>query len=579
MAFFNINNIQPNAVDLAQPPIPSAPPQPPAPPSATPAAEDKTEADGSGPKNNPAPSLVGFQDYSSYPNSAHKAPVYGGTMFNKDGSGIKPGDPLVFKKVSPDYGNSSIATAKTNSIDPKANAVARAKEIKDKQSAAGGASQKTDDPSAVSQDMSKNIHDAAMAANPQALGNVLQKALQSMVMLKMMDKLTSPAGILSMATGGLGGALQGLAGGIGLSPMMGALNSVMPQLSTSGLLTGSATDALHGGMMGMLNNTPVGALAAHEIAAAASTVSTIAGAMNAISTGNIGGAIDAVASFGGPAFGLQPGSLAAKIALVGPSGTFSTRTNVGGVNVITSITTSPIPHLTNNIPVLNGAEHVAIAALAVSDITGTLSNVLGVGNPIGAALGSVSDITSGVANLSGAFSNISNFTHGSLAGVVNGGIANIVDGGLNKILGAPLSGLIGNVSKLLPSIGPNITNSISKFGPTGMNLGKMQNVMQNATKAMALSKAAHNVAQNIFGQARAEAIADAMGAVTGLAAKVGGAISLVTAFGDKVTATVEGVAQSTVAPGAVVSVGNQVRAVTTEAGVVAPAGGTITMTA
>ena len=166
--------------------------------------------------------------------------------------------------------------------------------------------------------------------------------------------------------------------------------------------------------------------------------------------------------------------------------------------------------------------------------------------------------------VAGAFNNISSFTHTSLGGIVNNGIAGVVDGGLTKILGCPMSGLLSNVSTLLPGIGSSITGALSSFSlpalslpslpslpsiPTipGFNMPALKDILApindignitqgltNATKAMSLSKAAHNVAQNIFGEARAESIANAVGSLSNIVAAVGTPMSMVTAFGDRV---------------------------------------------
>jgi hypothetical protein len=452
------------------------------------------------------------------------------SVVNADGSPVMPkGDALLFTSGT-SWGTSSVAQANTSEVKKDASPIKKAKTVKKDQS---GGKLDPDHPSAVSQDMEKNILDAAMAANPNALGHVLQKALQSMVMLKMMDKVTSPAGILSMASGGMGGALQGLAAGVGISPMLGALNGVMPALSVSGLLNGTGTDTLHNGMMGMLDNVAVGALAASEIASAVSSASTISEAMGAIIDG-AADALDAVAAFGGPAFGLTPGSLAAKIALVGPSGRVNTTVSCGGILVNATIITSQNPHLTQRIPVLTGMEHIEIATAAVSDITGVLSDVLGVNNVVGDILGTVSDVTGGISDLAGAFSNISSFTPGALGGIVNGGIDGVIDGGLSKILGFPMSGLMANVSSLLPGIGGSITSSLSGLGSIGADIGNLTEGLTNATKSLSLSKAAHNVAQNIFGEARAESVANAVGSLANVVAAVGTPMSMITAFGDRV---------------------------------------------
>lgn len=483
-----------------------------------PSETDKTEGTG---QNKINLSSFGIQG------SAKSASVVG-----NDGSPVLPptGDALLFK-TGTSYGeNTELAKPKTSEVSKDASAVTKSKSVKKDQS---GGKLDPDHPSAVSQDMSLNILDAEMAANPGALGHVLQKALSSMIMLKMMDKATSPAGILSMASGGMGGALQGLASGVGISSMLGALNKVMPALSSSPILNNTGKDTLHHGMMGMIDNVAVGALAASEIASAMSSASTISEAMTAIHSG-ASDAIDAVAHFGGPAFGLVPGSLASKIALIGPSGRIDTSVDVRGTRVNATIITSPAPHLTQNIPKLTGMEHVEIATVAVSTITGTLSDALGVNNAVGKTLGTVSDITSGVADLAGVFNKISSFTPASLGGVVNGGIEGVIDGGLTKILGFPMSGLLSNVSSLLPNIGGSITSALSGLGIAGADMGNLTTGLSNATKALSLSKAAHNVAQNIFGEARAESVANAVGSLSNVVAAVGTPMTMVTAFGDKV---------------------------------------------
>jgi len=526
------------------------------PPNSTAIAANKLESDGEGPQNNPNPSApVGPQKY--------KNPI-GGSVEFKMPQGLADSKPPSGSELTSKTGytwglNSPVGKEQSSKTDPAKSAVKDAKNAKKKQNP----SLSPDHPTIVSQDSAKNVHDAFMGANPQSLGAVLTKAMQSMIMLKMMNKMTSPAGILSMASGGIGGALQGMAGAVGLGSMMGAMNQVMPQLSVSGLLNGSAIDALHTGMVGMMNNVTVGALAASEIRAAQSTVSTIAYAMNAISSGDAGGAIDAVASFGGPAFGLQPGSLAAKIALVGPSGIISTSGIYNGVRIYTSVLTSPNPHLTNNIPILTGAEHVAIAAAAVSDIAGGLSDALGVDNPVGSTLkfvsgatGAVSDVIAGAANLASGLPGINSFTHNALGGIINGGIDNIVSAGLSKVLGVPTSGLLGAAATLLPSIGGNIIDTISKASGGGLDSGKVGEAMQNATKALALSRAEFNIAQNIFGASRAEAIVQSIDAAANHCSIIGGAVSHVTAFGDIIHCNPAGALKQAVEVGTQVAIGN-----------------------
>jgi hypothetical protein len=485
------------------------------------AQTDKVEGEGNW---SPNPSRFGIMG------SAKSASV-----MNDDGSAVKPpavNGPLTFKTDTNWGTNPEVARQKTSEVSKDASAVDHARTVKKDQS---GGKLDPDHPSAVSQDMSMSILDAGMAANPMALGNALQKAMQSMVMLKMMDKLSSPAGLLSMASGGMGGALQGLAKNVGVGGMLGALNGVMPGFANLNKLDRIATETMHNGMMGMMNNVGVGALAAHEITKAASSASTIAGAMKAIHSANGIDAIDAVASFGGPAFGLTPGSLASRIALIGPNQTIRTTGTYSGMKINTTIRTSPHPHATSNIPVLNGLEHISIATAAVSSISGELSRGLGINTSLGTALGSVSNVTAGLSNISSAFNKISSFSPSSLTNIVSGGIGNVASAGLQKLLGVPTSGLLGAASSLLPKIGGSITGSLSTLSGLGANGGKMTAGLTNATKALSLSKAAHNVAANIFGEARAESVASAVDATAKLAAAVNGPISMVTAFGDRIT--------------------------------------------
>lgn len=485
-----------------------------------PGETDKVEGEG---KWSPNPSRFGFMG------SAKSASV-----MNDDGSALKPASKDIFTfKTGNSWGsNEGVARQETSKVNPDASSIDHARTVKKDQS---GGKLDPDHPSAVSQDQSMSILDAGMAANPEALGNVLQKAMQSMVMLKMMDKLSSPAGLLSMASGGMGGALQGLASKVGVGGMLGALNGVMPGFAALNVLNSSVTETMHNGMMGMMNNVGVGALATHEITKAVSSASTIAGAMGAIKSASGIDAIDAVAHFGGPAFGLKPGSLASRIALIGPNQTIKTTSIHNGVRINTTIKTSPHPHATSNIPILTGMEHIEIATAAVSDISGALSSGLGINTAIGSALGSVSNVTAGLSNISSAFNKISSFSPSSLSGVVSGGLAGVASGGLEKLLGVPMSGLMGAASKLLPAIGGNLTSSLSSLASGGADVGNLTAGLTNATKALSLSKAAHNVASNIFGEARAESVANAVDSTSKLAAAVNGPITMVTAFGDRIT--------------------------------------------
>ena len=419
---------------------------------------------------------------------------------------------------------------------------------------------------AGSQDPSKNIHDALMAADPGQISASLQKALQSMIMLKMMDKLTSPAGLLAMAGGGIGGALSGLAGAVGMGGLQNALNGAIGGVVAGALINGNLKGALQNGMIGMVTGVAAGALHENEIARAVDTAITVRDAMGAINGGSPY-AVDAVASFGGPAFGLTPGSLEAKIALVGPGGRLQNVQVINGVRVTTTVITSTDTMDYHRIPTLNGMEHIAISAGAISNVAGGISDLIGVDNPIGQgfndaanALADVADVAAVAGNLSrgvnalmgrglGGLASTATNTLGvavgaaALAGALNGSMNNIISGGLNKILGCGLNGLLGNAASLIPGAGSIITGTLMGKLPSvpSLNAGAITAGAIQATKALALTAAAASAAKNIFGKSQAEAIAGMVGAAAGIAAQVG-SYKMITPFGDTIHAVATGIA-------------------------------------
>lgn len=475
---------------------------------------------------------------------------------------VNPNTPQLYK-TSNDYGNnSSVGTPTTSTVDKTTNAVDKAKDVKDKNNSDPN---KPNNPTIASQSKDKDVHSTIKASDPQLVGQVLKKALDAMIMLKMMDKLTSPAGIHSMTSGGIGGALGALAGKVGLGAMQGSLNNVMPQLSQSGLLTSSLQTSFHDGMIGMMSGQPVGALHPNVINQSLATATAISYATTAIASGNSGTAVDAVAAFGGPAFGLTPGSLASKIALLGPGGVLQTSAVINGVKVNTTIVTSQNPMTTSNIPTLNGMEHVSIAGTSAGVMSGDFSTALKVSNPINPAIYTSSaaminpqtmvigaaamvKIVSGI--MSGGPNTISTainapaglLTSSGVGGILNNGVGGIISAGLTNILGVGTSGLLGSVTKLLPGIGGNISGTISSHLPkTSLNSGSINSLMTQATKALSLSRAAFNVAKNIFGQARSEQIASAVEKTQQNAATAGGSYSYITPMGDSVTSSIAGV--------------------------------------
>ena len=417
---------------------------------------------------------------------------------------------------------------------------------------------------AGSQDKGKNIHDALLGADPNQAAAVLKKALQAMVMLKMMDKLTSPAGIKALATGALAGGLAGIASAAGLGGFQNSLNGAMGGLNS--IIPQSAMAALQGGMMGVLAAQSVGAVSTQSIKNATATTASIDAAMKAIKAGQ-SDAVDAVAAFGGPSFGLTPGSLAAKVALVGPGGVLTTTTNVGGVMVNTTVYTSTTPLTTQNIPVLTGMEHIAISTAGIGTVATTLGSAVGVNVPLTTALANTVNglSSSNVATSSAAAStldkqvttlmkaptaslstatnaSIGSLSASTLGNAVNSSIADMSSQGLNKLLGVGTSGLLGAATKLLPNIGGNIQGTISSHLPkTSLDGGAINTLMTQATKTLSLSRAAYNVSKNIFGQSQAESIAAMVGSTSKIAAQVG-SFKAVTPFGDVVHSVAQGIA-------------------------------------
>lgn len=436
------------------------------------------------------------------------------------------------------------------------------------------------------------IHDALLEVDPDQIAAPLKMALQSMNMIRMMDSMTSPAGILAMASGGIGGALGGLAGAVGLGGMQNALNGAMGGLSAIAGVTSTMQNALQGGMMGMISGAAQGVFHPAELAQTIESASILHTAMNEIASGSPY-AIDAVAQFGGPAFGLTPGSLEAKIALLGPGGQMTHTQIINGVRVNTYIQTSSIPMNNHYMPKLNGLEHVAIAAGAVSDIAGSISDLLGVDNPIGDALGKASDLlgdVSDVAGIAGSIGHIGGMvgglmqggpasiagglalagtaanvlggaanalSAGGLAGALSSGIGGIVDGGLNKILGGPLSGLMDMAGNLIPSVGGSIMDIVKKEVPgiaaIGGKMPKLGETMTDSVKVLALSKKGADAARNIFEAPQAAAIGEMVGMTAGLAAAVG-SFKAITPFGDIVHSVAAGAAIGEIAGSAIGSV-------------------------
>ena len=518
--------------------------------------EDKLETDAktAGPEGSSAP-LTGIKNPGVIVAAA-------GGSFNL------PGADAALYTTKANYGSADWG-AETAPTDKEVNAhkVAKAK------LAEKNAGKHTDpkNATAASQDPGKNIHDALLGADPSQAAAVLKKALQSMVMLKMMDKLTSPAGLISMASGALGGGIASIASAAGLGSLQNALNGAMPGISS--LIPGSIQGALQGAMIGVLVGEATGALTPKSINNAVATTATINAAMYAIKSGQ-SDAVDAVASFGGPSFGLTPGTLAAKIALVGPGGVLTTTTNVNGVKVNTTVYTSTNAMTTQNIPTLTGMEQIYIAGLGMVNVSRTLGTAVGVGNTVSTStvniVNDLNDPTKSAAAAASMNTHMTNtmqaptsslstatnialigLTAGALGGIINAATGDIVSQGLNKILGVGTSGLLGAVTKLLPNIGGNIQATIASHLPkTALDGGAINDLMTQATKSLSLSRAAFNVAKNIFGQSQADSIASMVGSTSAIAA-VTGSFKAITPFGDVSQSTVQGIATASTAGSAI----------------------------
>ena len=420
------------------------------------------------------------------------------------------------KTSGTNYGRSGVGQEEDPS-DKEANAQKIAKEETDKQVPKN---LKSNNPTAASQDREKEIIEAVMAADPGNIAGSIQKALQAMMMIKMMDKLSSPAGIASMAAGAMGGGLGNLAKAVGTGAMLGGLGAAMPALQAA--LPGSQLGALNLGMQGMVSGNPVGALAAASVAAAADTVATLTGAAAVI---NPYAGINAAVKLGGPTLGLTPGDLAYRIALSTPGTKINTTALIRNVAVASTleVVDSFIQDQLGNIPKLGGDEHISIATDHIpimgygvgNAMVGTLHEAgLIAGDVAGAYIGgAVKEITGDLANaVSGALGGgniggvLGNVMGGAIGGAISGGVAGIVDAGLNKLLGAPLSGMLGAVSSILPNIAGDILNNVAEHALTD-GADAVQAGMKDATKALGLAAQGFKIT-NVFGPGLAEQVAD-----------------------------------------------------------------------
>jgi hypothetical protein len=316
--------------------------------------------------------------------------------------------------------------------------------------------------------MAAAINQEVLAAikniDPQNIVGIVKKSLDAMLALKTINSVSSSGGLNSMISGALGGALQQLSSNVGLENALNQLNTILPTISSS--LSSSMISNLNTALNSMISSTSVGILSANSVNAAQSLANIIN------SASNVNSLVNTAANIGGSLLGLSVDSLASQIVNLATNQSLLQTLNINGQNISMTISpsTANIQGTLSNIPSLTGLEGVNIAS---SLITPT----------------ALSLITSGPSQLLNILNTLS---------------SSIVDSGLSTVLGAPLSGLLSRVNILLPDIAANITNTLAVHVPkTTLNPQIMNNVMQQATKVLALGQMAHDIS-SIFTNTPAE---------------------------------------------------------------------------
>ena len=389
--------------------------------------------------------------------------------------------------------------------DTKASAPKKAKDTKTQKNPS---QQKPENPTAAAADAGKTILDAIKSVDPGNIGDIVKKSLDAMIMLKMISSVTSPAGIANMVSGALGSALQNIAGQVGLGPILGQLNSIMPQLST--MLSPAMTNSLNHAMTSMISGEGVGALSLSSVASAASLASSVAAGGSPTAVASLAGTI------GGAALGVDPNTLASKILTMSQGQTYTYVEVINGINVQhkVEILNTNFQTTLNTIPSLSGDEHVNIASSVASSATSQLQSMMQTG-----------------------------MSAAGFASFLNGVSSDIANQGMKAILGTDLNGILGNVSKILPNIAGNITGALSSHVPkTALDPSKIQNTMKQASKVLALGRTAFNIAK-MFSANPAEMIGNLAGALGPAVAALAQGASLSTHSPDgsaKITSTNQG---------------------------------------
>lgn len=360
-------------------------------------------------------------------------------------------------KTDSNYGQNTSIPNNQQPKDTSNNAQSLAKTVKTNNNPSFAA---PTNPTAASQPAGE-ILTVVKAADPSNLGGVVVKALDAMIMLKMMSSLTSPSGTSNMLTGALGSALQQYAGQVGLVAALSSINAAMPIIAPQLSLNNSIV--LNNAINSMITGVAVGALATTAVATATALSGTITSAVASNNPALIAGVAGTI---GGPALGVAPNTLASQIVGAAVGSTIATTAVIAGATIGTNIliNSNAIQSQLSTVPSLTGMEPINIATAAASGIVTGLST-----------LGAI-----------------------ALPSLMAAAQSNIITAGLTTLFGVGLSGLMGVASTVIPNIASSITSALSSHTPlTALNPGLMTTALQNSVRALALGQLALNIA-NIF---------------------------------------------------------------------------------
>lgn len=334
----------------------------------------------------------------------------------------------------------------------------------------GRSSKKPDEPTIASVTPNYSVHSAIKSSNPQNKLGTGAKVIEGILMIKMIDSLSSPAGLSSIAGGVLGSVFQQLGNLFGIPNVMNMLNNATSQLNSFGLSSNLIRTAMSMGISALSSGSGSGVFSSANISEMTNLVSSI---------GSSG--------IGGPTAGLDPASIQYQLATL-PVGT---PTNIiarsdDGTNVLHSaVATVPFP--TSGFPSFTGTESSDIATSQINIVLPILSNMIASTNSID------------VINFSSLINNLMN---------------NIQGQGLKAILGSGAGDIFGNAISILGSIGGllqkngqvNIASILTRLGFANQISTISQ---QNAIIKMAIAKKKYQIAQSLIHSGSATA-ADAV---------------------------------------------------------------------